>query len=368
MLELDREMWTSTAITRKLGIEYPIIQGPFGGGLSSVELVSSVSNAGGIGIFGANSLSPKQIVQVSRDIVSRTEKPFGLNLWVSGAAQPMPSAEDFERACSLFDPYWHELGIGRPVRPRFFAQDYEAQLEAVLEAKPHVVSFVFGAPAQEAIQACYGRKIFTIGTATNVDEARQLEEVGIDAVIATGFEAGGHRPSFLMKAEASLIGTLALVPQVVDAVRVPVIAAGGIADGRGIAAALALGAQAVQMGTAFLACEESAVSSIHRDMLLQAKVTDTRLTRVFSGRLLRAIRNRLMDEMETRSPELLSYPFQNWLTGTLRKTAAKQGRGDLLSLQAGQISPLLKQAHAARLVIDLVHQTTEVIGRLAHQS
>jgi len=177
-------------------------------------------------------------------------------------------------------------------------------MEAVLEAKPHVISFVFGAPSQKVIKACHDRKIFIIGTATNIDEARHLKEVGVDAVIATGFEAGGHRPSFLMKAEASLIGTLALVPQVVDTVSVPVIAAGGMADGRGIAAALALGAQAVQMGTAFLACEESAVSSIHRDMLLQARATDTRLTRVFSGRLLRAVRNRFMDEMETRSAEL----------------------------------------------------------------
>ena len=293
---------------------------------------------------------------------------LGLNLWVSDAVQPTLSAEDFERACSLFDSYWHELGIDRPVRPRDFTQDYEAQMEAVLEAKPHVISFVFGAPSQKVIKACHDRKIFIIGTATNIDEARHLEEVGVDAVIATGFEAGGHRPSFLMKAEASLTGTLALVPQVVDTVRVPVIAAGGMADGRGIAAALALGAQAVQMGTAFLACEESAVSSIHRDMLLQARATDTRLTRVFSGRLLRAVRNRFMDEMETRSAELLSYPFQNWLTATLRKTAARQGRGDLLSLQAGQISPLLKHMHAARLIIDLVHQTTEVIGKLARQS
>ena len=358
-------MWTTTAITLALGIKYPIVQGPFGGGLSSVDLVSAVSNAGGIGIFGANAASPKEIVQIATDIRNRTEKPFGLNLWVSDGAQPAGMPEEFEDVCAWFDGYWQELGVSRPALPSIFVQDFEAQVEALLEAQPRVASFVFGLPSREIVDACRARDIFVVGTATNVDEARHLEEGGVDAIVATGFEAGGHRPSFLTRAEDSLIGSLALVPQVADHVNVPVIAAGGIADGRGIAAALSLGAAAVQIGTAFLACKESAASAVHREMLFRAEAVDTRLTRVFSGRLLRAIRNRFFDAAEAHSAQPLPYPYQNWLTGTLRKSAVDQGRGDLLSLQAGQVAPLLKHEDAADLVADLVLEATRTIGKLS---
>ena len=235
-------MWNHTAFTEQVGIRYPIMQGPFGGGASSAALVAAVSNAGGLGSFGANALSPEQILDVAVDIRKRTDKPFAFNLWVNPPDERAISSADFAKALEWMAPYYRELGIEPPARPERFAQNYRAQVDAVLAANPPVFSFVFGLPAPELVRECTKRGIFTIGTATTVDEALALEQCGVNAIVATGFEAGGHRASFQLPAEDSLTGTLALVPQVVDAVSLPVIAAGGIADARGVVAALALGA------------------------------------------------------------------------------------------------------------------------------
>lgn len=358
-------MWNETRITKALGIACPIIQGPFGGGVSSVQLVAAVSNAGGLGSFGANALSPAQIRDVVADIRAKTGKPFAINLWVTDEDEPSLSASQFKLIADRFAPYYRELGLETPKPPARYSQDYKAQVEAVLEANPPVASFVFGIPAKEILHACRERNIFTIGTATTVDEAKASEEAGLDAIVATGFEAGGHRPSFLRSAEESLTGTLALVPQVVDNVSIPVIAAGGIADGRGIVAARALGAEAVQIGTAFLGCEESSAPAIHLEMLFRQEAKDTQLTRAFSGRLVCAIRNRFMDEVAADADTLPPYPFQNWFSGSLRKAAIEQGRGDLLSLQAGQIAPMLKEKTAKGLMTSLMRQTTAVLGELS---
>ena len=207
------------------------------------------------------------------------------------------------------------------------------------------------------LRRCRELEIVTIGAATTPDEAVALETAGVDMVVATGFEAGGHRVSFLRPAEESLTGTFALVPQVADAVDVPVIAAGGIADGRGVAAALTLGAQAVQIGTAFLACTESATSAIHRDALFSPAAKRTALTRAFSGRLARGIRNRFMEELRSHESALPMYPVQNWLTGIMKPSAIAQGRSELMSLWAGQGAPLLRHCHAAALFRALVEET-----------
>lgn len=358
-------MWADTSIKKTLGLAYPIIQGPFGGGVSSTQLVAAVSNAGGLGSFGANALSPAQITEVVADIRARTGKPFAINLWVMTEAEPALSAATFEKIAGWFAPYYRELALELPKPPARFAQDYAAQIEALLAARPPVASFVFGVPATDILQACREREIFTIGTATTVEEAEALEEAGLDAVVATGFEAGGHRPSFLRSAEASLTGTLALVPQVADRVKIPVIAAGAIADGRGVAAALALGAQAVQIGTAFLGCAESGAPAVHREMLFQPDVCDTQLTRVFSGRLVRAIRNRFMDDMSAHAVDLPPYPIQNWFSGSLRKAAIEQGRADFLSLQAGQGTRLLKEKTAQALMDKLVRETSAVLDAIS---
>jgi len=357
-------MWTDTAITRRLGIAAPIVQGPFGGGLSSVKLTVAVSNTGGLGSFGANGLDAQQIAALVAELRRATDKPFAINLWVNDQPVALPDKAAFARFQSFFAPYYRDLNIDAPPQPVRFAPDYDAQIDAVLEARPPVLSFVFGCPAKTVLEACRARGIVTIGTATTPDEACALEAAGIGAVVATGAEAGGHRPSFLKSAEESLTGTLALIPRIVDAVKIPVIAAGGIADGRGIAAALALGASAAQIGTAFLACDESAAPAIHREALFKYKASDTALTRVFSGRLVRTIRNRLFDELEAHGSELAPFPIQNWLSGSLRAAAIEQGRGDLLSLQAGQAGTQLRYRSAAFLMIALMRETEAAVARL----
>jgi nitronate monooxygenase len=358
-------MWTDTEITKRLGITYPIIQGPLGGGISSPKLVAAVSNAGGLGSYGANNLTPAQIKEVAADIRAHTTKPFAINLWVDEGAPPKPSRQMLTATFAWFAPYYRELGIYEPDLPDSFGQDYRAQSEAVLAAKPRVFSFVFGIPSSEILRECRAQSILTIGTATTVDEARALDEAGVNAIVASGFEAGGHRGSFLRPPEDCLMGTLALIPQVAEVVKVPVIAAGGIADARGIVAALALGAQAAQIGTAFAACEESGAPAAHRDKLLGDGAKDTALSRVFSGRLARSVRNRFMEEMASHAVELPPYPVQSWFTGTLRKAAIEQGRSDLISLPAGQAAPLIRHRKAAALMAELVRETPRVLARLS---
>ncbi|RXZ43678.1 NAD(P)H-dependent flavin oxidoreductase [Crenobacter cavernae] len=342
----------------------PIIQGPFGGGLSSVDLVVAVGEAGGLGSFGVHHLTGAQIKDTAAAIRTRTSRPFALNLWIpfQDSEDPVISAEAYAQNAERLAPFYQELGIAPPPRPERYMPRYQEQVEALLEARPAAFSFVYGVPAPDILDRCKELDIVTIGTATTPDEARLLDEAGVDMIVATGFEAGGHRVSFLRAAEDSLTGTLALVPQVVDAVKAPVIAAGGIADGRGIAAALALGAQAVQIGTAFLACRESATSELHRDMLFSPEAKYTTLTRVFSGRLARFIRNRFVDEMRVHEAELPGYPVHSWFTGPIKNAATVQNRPELLSLYGGQSASLLRHRDARSLVASLVDETGRAIG------
>jgi nitronate monooxygenase len=350
-------MWNETEICRRLGLRYPIIQGPFGGGLSTVKLVAAVSNAGGLGSYGAHGLSPAEIIALAADIRKATDRPFALNLWVSGVD---PGGEDLgtearSQAEKIFRPIYEELGIPLPAAYQADDFTFEEQAAALLEARPAVFSFVFGIPNTDILKECRRLGITTIGAATTVAEARAIESAGVDLVLATGFEAGGHRPSFLRPAEESLMGTFALVPQVADSVKTPVIAAGGIADARGIAAACALGAQAAQLGTAFLACEESGASPAHRG-LLHGRGEDfcTRLSRVFTGRLARYIPNHVLKWMEDQPGRPLPYPLQSWFTGPIRRHAAKRQLGEYLALYAGQATPLIKHRRAAELMTQLV--------------
>jgi nitronate monooxygenase len=216
-----------------------------------------------------------------------------------------------------------------------------------------VVSFVFGVPAPEVVEEAHARGILVVGTATTVAEARALEVGDVDAVVATGLEAGGHRVSFLRTAEESLVGTFALVPQVADAVDVPVIAAGGIADRRGVAAALALGASGVQVGTAFMATRQSATNDAHREAIRAATADGTVLTRAMSGRLARGIPNRVIREIEN-SGVIAPFPVQNWLTGRFRAQAVKQGNAALQSLWAGQAAALARHTEAADVFAELL--------------
>lgn len=359
-------MWKNTSITRRFDLAAPIIQGPFGSGLSSVELVVAVCESGMLGSFGVHHLDGNGIHEVAQQIRARTDKPFALNLWIPlhDSEEPQLSDAQFNETREIMRPYFEQLNVPLPTRPERFGPSYEEQVRAVLEVRPAVFSFVFGVPSPEVLRECREREIVTIGTATTPAEAVLLEQSGVDMIVATGFEAGGHRVSFLKPAEDCLTGTLALIPQVVDAVKLPVIAAGGIADGRGIAAALMLGAQAVQIGTAFLACEESSASPTHRQKLFSASAAETALTRAFTGRLARGIRNRFIDEMKLHEYQFSQYPVQAWFTAQLKAAATKLDRDDLVPLWSGQSAPLLRYRKARDLIQALIEQTSAQLSHM----
>ena len=333
------------------------------GGGATPALVSAVSEEGGLGFLAGAYLAPEQIAQAAKDVRARTARPFGINLFAPVKSEPVP--DNITPALDGIARYHDELKLPPPELPSQLIQPFDDQLEAVLASDASAFSFTFGVISDEAIQALRARGLSIIGTATTVDEARTLDEAGVDGIVAQGSEAGAHRGTFAAPFEAAMIGTLSLVPQVVDAVRVPVIASGGIMDGRGIAAAIALGAEAVQMGTAFLTTAESGIPRAYKEAILAARDTDTRITRAFSGRAARGIPNRFMDEVESRGPAAnLGYPAQNALTRSLRTEAAKQNRPEFLSLWAGQGVRLARRVPAADLVRLLVAETHATIQRL----
>jgi len=238
----------------------------------------------------------------------------------------------------------------------------------LLDERVPVFSFVYGAPPREILDECQAKGIVTIGTATTPDEAVALQDSGVDAIVASGFEAGGHRGSFLRAPEDSLTGAFSLVPQIADTVNLPVIAAGGIADARGVVAALVLGAEAVQMGTVFLACEESGASPLHRQVLRGKKTGHTALTKGFTGRLARGIHNRLLEELNEEGKAILPYPLQRRLVRNLAITAEAAGRSDLLPLWAGQSANLSTCTDVSAFLTSLVEEVSEIAGSVIRWS
>jgi nitronate monooxygenase len=355
--------WNRNRLTAKLGIDYPIIQGPFGG-FSSQRLTADVSNFGGLGSLGANALAPEAIEDVIAEIRSLTSKPFAMNLWVSMEDEGARTSDEsaFNRSLAPLATHLAELGAARPAYKPYWPIRFEDQARVLLDAKVPVFSFIFGIPPREILEECRAKGIVTIGAATTPDEAAALQQAGVDAIAASGFEAGGHRASFLRAAEDSLTGTLSLVPQVVDIVDVPVIAAGGIADARGVIAAMALGAEAVQMGTVFLTSEGSGASRLHRKTLLERKAGHTALTKGFTGRLARGVHNRLMDELNREGTEILPYPLQRGLVRNLSIAAEAAGRSDLLPMWAGQSANLSICTDVPAFLNSLVEEVSEIAG------
>ena len=354
--------WNQTRVATALGIEYPIIQGPLGG-LSSQGLTAKVSNFGGLGSFGAHGLEPHAIEDVIAEIHSLTSKPFAMNLWTSmedeGAATS--GAEAFHRALSHLVPHITNVGGKQPSFSPYRPIRFEDQARVLLDAKVPAFSFIYGIPPSEILEEARKQGIVTIGTATTPEEASALEHAGVNLVVASGFEAGGHRGSFLRDSESSLTGTMSLVPQTVDAVKIPVIAAGGIADARGIAAAFALGAEGVQLGTVFLACEESGAHPVHREAILSGRAGSTALTRGFTGRLARGIDNKLLELMNRPNVEILPYPLQRSLMRNLAIPAQKAQNAELLALWAGQSANLARCSSVEELLDSLVRGAAERI-------
>lgn len=355
-------MWPKV-LPRLLGIEHPIILAPMAGGPSTPDLTVAVSEAGALGSFGAGYLSPEAIRAAIQDIRARTRRHFGINLFVPEPGRSAPPEAAVAAASAPLEPIRRELGLTAPSSAAPLP-GFAAQLAVVKEERVPVFSFTFGALPADEVRSLHELGIAVLGTATTVQEARALEASGVDAVVAQGSEAGGHRGTFAAPPERSLIGTLALVPQIVDAVKVPVIAAGGIMDGRGLVAAFALGAAGVQMGTAFLACAESGAHPLQKQAVLTRREDDaTRLTRAFSGRLARGFGNRFMVDVE-RAGAILPYPHQAALTSDIRQAAARQGRAEFLPMLAGQGAPLAVSKGAADLVRDLVQQAERVAKAL----
>ena len=355
--------WTGNRLTSRLGLQYPIIQCPLGG-LSSQRLTASVSNYGGLGSFGAHGLQPEAIRNVIREIKALTPKPFAINLWVSMEDEEAftSTEEAFQRSLAPLARHIESVGGAKPSYRPYEPIRFEDQAQVILDEGISVFSVIYGIPSKQILDEFRRQGIVLIGTATTVNEAIALEQAGVDVIVASGFEAGGHRGSFLQSSEDSLTGTMALVPQVVDAVRLPVVAAGGIGDARGIMAAFALGAEGVQMGTAFLACEESGANTHHRQALLSGQAKQTALTRGFTGRLARGVKNRLIDELNQKDTEILPYPLQRALVRHLSIPAEKAGRPELLPLWAGQSANLSRCTDVRALLDTLVSEVSEIGG------
>jgi nitronate monooxygenase len=347
--------------TATIGLEHPIVQAPMAGGATTPELVAAVSNAGALGSFAAAALPPADIIDAVRRIRALTSRPFNVNLFVLRDVQP--SAAELSAAHERLNPIRASLGLGPGTTPAAFSEDPREQLAAVLELAPPVVSFAFDVLDAATVSRFKRAGSLVVGTATSVAEAKAWASVRADAICAQGAEAGGHRGTFLGDADRSAIGIMALVPQVVSAVKMPVLAAGGIMSGRGIAAALVLGAQAAQLGTAFLCCPESGIHPAWKQAVLTARDDSTRLTRVFSGRPARGIVNAFMEEMRAFEESVPAYPVQNALTGEIRRAAAKQNRPELMSLFAGQGAAMSRPMPAADLVRTLADELYAVLPR-----
>jgi nitronate monooxygenase len=354
-----------TRATEAFGIEHPIVQAPMAGGPTTPKLVAAVSNAGGLGSLGAAYLPPETLREQVRDIRNLTEGSFGVNLFVPSSFEADP--ERIEHANVLLGRYREELGIEAPEEISSFEESFEGQLEVVIEERVPVFSFTFGFLGPELVGRLKQNGATVVGTATTVREGLRLEEDGVDMVVAQGSEAGGHRGTFLGAFEDALIGTMALVPQMVDALSIPVVASGGIMDGRGLAAALVLGAEAVQMGTAFLACEESGAHREFKRAVLEAAEDETAITRAFSGRAARGLKNRFLIEVGEHEEELPPFPVQNTLTRDVRAAAQRQDRPEFMSLFAGQAVRLARPTSAAELVASVAEGAEVALRELAQR-
>ncbi|MFM0243962.1 NAD(P)H-dependent flavin oxidoreductase [Paraburkholderia sediminicola] len=343
-----------TPFAARFELRVPVVQAPMAGGATTPALVAAVSNAGGLGFLAAAALSPEKIASEVAAIRALTDRPFGVNLFVLEAAAPDEAT--VRHALEAIDPLRADLGLppGQPLAR--YAPDFRAQLETLIELRVPVASFTFGLLSAADVDRLHANGLYVIGTATHVAEGVAWRDAGADAIAAQGAEAGAHRGTFIGAFEDALVGTMALVPQLVDATGLPVLAAGGIMDGRGIVAALALGAQAAVMGTAFLTCLESGIPQAWKTRVRSMSDTSTSVTRAITGRHARGIRNPLMQRLSESAQKVAPYPVQNALTQELRQTASRAGNSDYLSLWSGQGAPLGRKRQEGLGAAELVGQ------------
>lgn len=354
--------WPDRRILDLLGIQLPILQAPMAGATGSAMAIA-VGNAGGLGALPCAMLTAEQVHSEVQAFRASCQGPLNLNFFCH--QPPIPDPERDARWKQALKPYYDEVGADfeapTPVSNR--APFDEQSCQWVEQLRPEVVSFHFGLPQAEVLQRVKATGAKVLSSAATVEEALWLEANGCDAIIAMGYEAGGHRGMFLSDDITSQIGTLALVPQVVDAVRIPVIAAGGIGDHRGLVAALALGASAVQIGTAYLFCPEAKVSAAHRQALDHAPASDTALTNLFTGRPARGINNRIMRELGPMSPLAPRFPLAGGALMPLRAIRDPQGNSDFSNLWAGQALRLGRHRSASELTREIADKALQQIGR-----
>jgi len=357
-------MWSDRRLADLLGIEHPVLQAPMAG-ISSPAMAVAVSEAGGMGAIAAAMLTPESLRGELEIVKQGTGRPYNVNFFCH--RQPAVDATQEAKWREKLAPYYRELGLsldaGRdaPTRTPFDS----AMCDVLLAYKPKVVSFHFGLPEDALLRRVKDAGLLVLSSATTAEEARWLESNGCDAIIAQGNEAGGHRGMFLTDDIGRQAGTMALVPQVVDAVKVPVIAAGGIGDGRGIVAALALGAAGIQIGTAFMLSPEAKTSPMHRTALKQANDNSTTLTNVFTGRPARGIVNRYIREVGPMSDVAPKFPLAAGAAQPMRTAAEKNGSGDFSSLWSGQAPTFAREMPSGELFARLIEETGKVAKRFA---
>lgn len=347
-------------LTELLGIKYPIIQAPMAGGVTSADLVACVSNAGALGSLGAAYMQPRDLCLAIKEIQAKTKAPFLVNLFVPQAGEA--SLAQQAKMCNILNDVCKSMSLNVvPVEPPY-SPDFDKQFSVLLAMKVPIFSCIFGVPEKKYIVALKRHNIKLIGTATSLEEALQLKDAGFDAIVAQGIEAGGHRGTFSSSASDAQLSTMTLVATLHKKVDLPIIAAGGIANGESIHAAMEAGAMACQLGTAFLTTDESGAHVAYKKMLLQASAENTVLTRAFSGRLARAVSNHFTDIMQSVEMDILPFPVQNKLTKQVRLAAAKLSNPDFMSLWAGQRARLCQSISASCLIEKLVREWSEFTG------
>ena len=352
-------MWKDRRLCDLLDIDHPIIQAPMAGA-STPEMAVAAANAGGMGSLGCAMQTVDQVAADMDKIRQHTNRAINLNFFVH--TPPRANAERAVAAQGRLESWYERFDAGDI--PDAVETNYPfdtAMCDTVIRLAPKVVSFHFGLPVASMVAAIKAEGIVVLSSATSVAEAQYLEENGADAIIAQSYEAGGHSGWFLPRGSAEVAGTMALVPRIVDAVSVPVIAAGGIADGRGIAAALMLGAAGVQIGTAFLATPECMASQTYKNALLSASGDDTMMSKAFSGRRARTLVNKFASEMAPID-DWPDFPIMNTLTGPIRKASVKADSPDAIALWSGQAVGLIKQTSTVEVFNQLVSETQAILA------